>query len=60
MGTGFVLIVPEDEGLDVIGAATMLGHRAWLAGSVKASPDGKKRVLLPNGMTFTEKDVAVR
>jgi phosphoribosylformylglycinamidine cyclo-ligase len=60
MGVGFVLIVAESSALRSIGVGMKLGYKLWDAGFVEESPTKKKRVVLPNGVNFTEKDVAVR
>lgn len=60
MGVGFALIVPCQSANFVIGSARAFGYDAWEGGVVDESDCGKKRVLLPNGIVFTEKDVAVR
>lgn len=60
MGTGYALIVPESDASDTIELGTALGYDLLDAGRVEKSPDGQKRVFLPNGIIFTGKHVAVR
>jgi len=60
MGVGFVLIVPESDAEETIEAANLFDHKAWDMGSVQEPQTEGKRVLLPNGVIFTDKDVAVR
>ena len=60
MGTGYALIVPESDAADSLKLGRRLGYEMLDAGGVEKAHDGKKRVFLPNGITFTAKDVAVR
>jgi phosphoribosylformylglycinamidine cyclo-ligase len=66
MGVGFAVITRKERAREVIETTeSMIGktsgrRTAWLLGSVEKAATGKKRVLLPNGIIFTEKDVAVR
>ncbi len=60
MGVGFVLIVPQPHVDKAVARITHLGQTCWDLGEVKEATDGHKRVILPNGVVFTEKDVDVR
>ncbi len=60
MGMGYAFILPEESAMLAQRYADDLGFSSWIIGTVRDSPDGKKRVVLPNGVVFTEKDVALR
>jgi len=60
MGAGFAFIVTEDSAGLALNLAGGTGYEIWDGGIVEPSPTGRKQVVLPNGVVFTEKDVAVR
>ncbi len=60
MGGGFAAFAPPRWVGEIRAAAKALGFESWDVGSVFIADDGMKKVVLPNGVQFTDKDAAIR
>ncbi len=60
MGAGYFMIVPRKSASFLTAVAHEAGIPALYVGIVRESSDGKKRVILPNGVVFQEDDLDIR